>query len=66
MKEKTWQCPRGHTFTLRSEYFACIGEYQVYLDPKIGADDSPCGSCTDEMQSGCILTMAACFGGEDV
>lgn len=72
-KTKEWICPKGHTFTLRSGYFRDGDECRTYLDPKIGAEDSPClsdrlygfnGGCTEEEQEGCVLTVAAYFEGE--
>lgn len=68
MNKNKWVCPKGHTFTLRSGYFACRGEYQTYLDPKIGAEDSPCEDfiigCTEYMRDACLLAVVAYFEGE--
>ena len=61
--KKNWVCPKGHTFTLRSDYFTYLGEYQAYLDPKIRAEDSPCGGCSEYMQDACIFEVVAHFEG---
>ena len=61
MKTNEWICPKGHAFVLRSGNFACLDEDLMYLDPKIGADDSPCGGCTRTLQEGCALNVARYF-----
>jgi hypothetical protein len=64
MDPTKWICPKGHTFTLRSDFFSYLGEHLTYLDPKIRADDSPCGGCTEYMQDACVLAVAVHFEGE--
>lgn len=64
MNKNEWVCPKGHTFTLRSDYFACLDEHQTYLDPKIRAEDSPCGGCSEHMQDACFLAVVVHFEGD--
>jgi hypothetical protein len=68
MNKNEWVCPKGHVFTLESGNFG--DECRAYLEPKIGAVDSPCddfiSGCTEEMREGCVLTVAAHFEGDSV